>query len=205
MEHLKTCPICCSGNLITEHYSDEISYKNVRVNIALFEHSVCSHCETSLTDAAQSKSNKLLINDFRRIVDGLLPSYEINRIRKKLKLNIKEASKVIGGGGVAFSKYETGVINQSLAVDNLLRVLDDNPALLRKLDGYRKQRELAASIPAEIFVSFDSSIRVSEQKSFQPLDFTEKFSSTAVATFERVVSRISKPLVSNNFISFGSL
>lgn len=205
MEHFKACPICCSGHLVPEHYSDEISYKNVRINIERFEHSVCSHCETSLTDSNQSKTNKLLVSDFRRIVDGLLPSYEIHRIRKKLKLNVKDASKIIGGGGIAFSKYETGVVNQSLAVDNLLRVLDENPALLTTLESYRKQRELASSISTEIFVSFGPGPRVSEHQPVPLLDFAEKVSNTIVTTFERVLSKKSRSITSNSFIGFGSL
>lgn len=203
MEKRDTCPICSSGELVPENYSDEIFYKNIRARISLFEHSVCTSCETSITDASQSKANKLLIIDFRRIIDGLLPSYEIHRIRKKLKLSIKDASKIIGGGGVAFSKYETGAINQSLAVDNLLRTLDDNPSLLKKLEAYHRQRELTASIHAEIFISFDANHRASEQSSYPILDFAQSFTYSASSTFQRVVSSVSRPI--NSFISFGAL
>ncbi|WP_152223697.1 type II toxin-antitoxin system MqsA family antitoxin [Pseudomonas sp. SCB32] len=152
MSEYKVCPVCMSGHLIPNFYSSTSSYKNVTFTIDSFEHSICSTCNTSLADSEQSKRNKTLVIDFRRTVDGLLTTNEVLKIRKKLKLNQKDASKIIGGGGIAFAKYESGRINQSVAVDSLLRLLDDKPELLATLKEYKSTRELATKITTEIFL-----------------------------------------------------
>jgi HTH-type transcriptional regulator/antitoxin MqsA len=58
---------------------------------------------------------------------------EIRRIRQKLKLSQKRASLLTGGGHNAFSRYERGIVTPIPAIKNLLRLLDEDPKLLRKL------------------------------------------------------------------------
>ncbi len=51
----------------------------------------------------------------------------MRRIRKKLKLNQTEASRLTGGGHNAFSRYETGRVIPTPAVINLFRLLEKHP------------------------------------------------------------------------------
>ncbi len=58
---------------------------------------------------------------------------ELRRIRKKLKLNQAEASRLTGGGHNAFSRYETGKVIPTPAVFNLFRLLDRHPEEVERL------------------------------------------------------------------------
>ncbi|PIO96608.1 type II toxin-antitoxin system MqsA family antitoxin [Pleomorphomonas carboxyditropha] len=58
---------------------------------------------------------------------------ELRRIRKKLKLNQVEASRLTGGGHNAFSRYETGKVVPAPAVVNLFRLLDRHPEEVERL------------------------------------------------------------------------
>lgn len=58
---------------------------------------------------------------------------ELRRIRKRLKLNQTEASRLTGGGHNAFSRYETGKVIPAPAVVNLFRLLDRHPEELERL------------------------------------------------------------------------
>ncbi len=68
----------------------------------------------------------------RRIAPILLP-HDIKRIRVHLSLSQAEAGRIIGGGPNAFQKYESGECAPSLALSNLLRVLDKHPAMMSLL------------------------------------------------------------------------
>jgi HTH-type transcriptional regulator/antitoxin MqsA len=59
---------------------------------------------------------------------------EIRRIRKKLGLSQKGASRLTGGGHNAFSRYEHGEIVPLPSVLNLLKLLDRHPELLKELE-----------------------------------------------------------------------
>jgi HTH-type transcriptional regulator/antitoxin MqsA len=60
------------------------------------------------------------------------PDY-IARVRKKLRLDQREAAEIFGGGVNAFSRYENGKTKPSLALVKLLRVLDLHPDLLAEI------------------------------------------------------------------------
>jgi HTH-type transcriptional regulator/antitoxin MqsA len=75
-----------------------------------------------------------LIGAFQRQVNASLvdPGY-IAKVRKKLKLDQREAAKLFGGGVNAFSRYENGKTRPPLALVKLLKVLDRHPDLLREV------------------------------------------------------------------------
>ncbi|CDK99640.1 putative DNA-binding transcriptional regulator [Magnetospirillum gryphiswaldense MSR-1 v2] len=70
---------------------------------------------------------------FRDQVDGILPPAEVRRIRKRLGLQQKQAGVVLGGGASAFGKYERKDGKPSLAMSNLLRLLDKDPSRLQEI------------------------------------------------------------------------
>lgn len=65
--------------------------------------------------------------------NNLVSPCEIQAIRKKLKLTQVQAGSLLGGGPRAFQKYESGEILPSRAASNLLRLLDQQPSLLKLL------------------------------------------------------------------------
>ncbi|MCG5240961.1 type II TA system antitoxin MqsA family protein [Azospirillum doebereinerae] len=71
--------------------------------------------------------------DFVAVVDGSLPAPEVKRIRKKLGLKQDEAGRILGGGPMAFNKYERRKDQPTRAMANLLRLLDNDPSRLKEL------------------------------------------------------------------------
>lgn len=65
--------------------------------------------------------------------NNLVSPCEIQAIRKKLKLTQVQAGSLLGGGPRAFQKYESGEILPSRAASNLLRLLGQQPSLLKLL------------------------------------------------------------------------
>ncbi|EOA02220.1 XRE family transcriptional regulator [Herbaspirillum frisingense GSF30] len=71
------------------------------------------------------------MRDFPREVNaGMVDSFPIQRVRKKLRLGQHEAGKVFGGGINAFSRYETGQVKPPVSLVKLLGLLDRHPELL---------------------------------------------------------------------------
>ena len=60
-------------------------------------------------------------------------TFQLARIRKKLKVTQVEAARITGGGPNAFSRYERGKARPLPAVTNLFRLLDRHPELLNEL------------------------------------------------------------------------
>jgi putative zinc finger/helix-turn-helix YgiT family protein len=153
MKNLEICPVCCSGSLHGYNFKREIKHQHIRLVVDSFEASKCDACESVVSTHEQTKHNKIININFQRAVDGLLSTHEIIRIRKKLSLNQRDASRIIGGGGMAFSKYENGSVRQSIAVDNLLKTLDKFPDLLSTLSAIDEQRTALKAFTSDIYLS----------------------------------------------------
>ena len=57
----------------------------------------------------------------------------IANVRKKLRLDQREAAEIFGGGINAFSRYESGKTKPPLALVKLLKLLDRHPDLLNEV------------------------------------------------------------------------
>ena len=57
----------------------------------------------------------------------------ITNVRKKLKLDQREAAEIFGGGVNAFSRYENGKTRPPLALIKLFKLLDRHPDLLDEI------------------------------------------------------------------------
>lgn len=86
-------------------------------------------------DEADSRATEAVRLAHRVVAEGGLPPAEIRRIRERLGLSQRKAGKVIGGGPIAFHKYEKGETATSHALGVLLRLLDRHPELLQELPG----------------------------------------------------------------------
>lgn len=126
------CPICENGNLSSRIGKNTVSYKGQTHELDL-HFSVCDFCGSEQSDAIQVRDNKRLMLAFKKRVDGLLIGAEVRALRLKLNLSQAEASKLFGGGPVAFSKYESDDVMQSEAMDKLLRLAGSMPSTLSHL------------------------------------------------------------------------
>lgn len=118
------CPICGLGKL-SKKVSDEVfEYKGNKIIVPEYTIYICNVCGEAIVDNDSLKRSGKILKDFQRKVDGFLSGDEIKKIRRKLGLTQEEMSQILGGGKKAFARYETGEVSQSMAMDNLLRVLD---------------------------------------------------------------------------------
>jgi HTH-type transcriptional regulator/antitoxin MqsA len=135
MKNISVCPICEEGNLEAKTGTNEVEYKAQHSNISM-HFSECDCCGSEQASPAELRTNKRLMNEFKKQVDGLLTGTELKGIRLSLGLTQADAAKIFGGGPVAFSKYEADDVAQSEAMDKLLRVAQAVPEAYAHLTHY---------------------------------------------------------------------
>lgn len=121
------CPICGSNHIEKQITSEIFEYKGHKKTIDGCEKIVCEDCDAAFFTDETSKRNEKIIRDFHREIDGLLTSSEIIKIRKALGFTQQAFGDILGGGPKAFAKYESCVLTQSKAMDNLIRMVDAIP------------------------------------------------------------------------------
>jgi HTH-type transcriptional regulator / antitoxin MqsA len=124
------CPVCGAGELEKKTVEERFTYKGETLTVPDYVVYECAACGEALVDPASSKRSSKLLKDFSRKVDGLLPTADIKRIRKKLGFTQEQMAEVCGGGLKGFTRYESGQVIQSKGMDNLLRILDEFPHAL---------------------------------------------------------------------------
>ena len=120
-EDLESCPVC-GGRLIRESRSVSMEYQG---KIHAYEQpgQYCASCGEAFLHSGDLAATAVLRKDFDRTVDRLLTSSEIKAVRSRLGLSQRRAGELLGGGPMAFSKYERGLASQSRSTDILLRLL----------------------------------------------------------------------------------
>jgi HTH-type transcriptional regulator/antitoxin MqsA len=102
----------------------------------------CDRCDEGIHTGTDMMATEPAFREFMASVDGLLPSPEIARIRRKLNLSQRLAGEILGGGPRAFQEYEKGTDVPNKAMSNLLRLLDTDPSRLAELTGTPDARTL---------------------------------------------------------------
>ena len=118
---MMNCKMCKSENVSELVEVEDISYKGSTLQVSIV-FSVCNDCEREFISKSQILQNEVALRSAKKEFDGLLSSEEIIRARKKLSLTQEQASRIFGGGRNAFSKYESGEVSQSVAMDKLIRI-----------------------------------------------------------------------------------
>ena len=91
----------------------------------------CSSCEEIVLEHEEAKRVSDVMAAFNKQVNAAAVDPEfIRSVRKKLRLDQKEAAEIFGGGVNAFSRYETGKTMPPVPLVKLLRILDSHPELL---------------------------------------------------------------------------
>ena len=125
------CVSCGAAELVHETRDLAFVYKGETTTVPAVTGDFCPACGEAVLDREQGDRYASLIGRFQRQVNATLvdPDY-IVRVRRKLKLDQRQAAEIFGGGVNAFSRYETGKTKPPLALVKLLRVLDRHPELL---------------------------------------------------------------------------
>lgn len=142
------CPICGHDDIQKKVGIETFQYKGNNFDYPHYITYECQSCGEEIVDKKTLKESGRAIRDFYRQVDGLLTSQEIRRIREtKLCLTQDKASELLGGGAKSFARYENSEVIQSKAMDKLLRVLDNDPSILKVLTGNVEAQKETIVIP----------------------------------------------------------
>lgn len=126
------CRICGEGELTPQLHKNRVEYNGSTSELDLHL-SVCDVCGSEQINAVQLRNNRRAMMAFQKKADGFLEGAEVRAIRERLGINQAAASKIFGGGPVAFSKYESDDVRQSEAMDKLLRLAAELPAAFELL------------------------------------------------------------------------
>lgn len=128
------CPVCGAAELIHDTRDMPYVYKGESTVISAVTGDYCPACSESVLDPKESERVMSEMLTFKKQVNSAIvnPLY-IAQVRKKLALDQREAGDLFGGGANAFSRYETGKTKPSLALVQLLKLLESHPDLLREL------------------------------------------------------------------------
>jgi HTH-type transcriptional regulator/antitoxin MqsA len=128
------CPSCGAAKLIRDTRDMPYVYKGELTTIAGVVGDFCSACGEVVLDREHGDRYSERVGAFQRQVNAAYvdPAF-IAKVRKKLRLDQREAAEVFGGGVNAFSRYENGKTKPPLALVKLLKVLDRHPELLKEV------------------------------------------------------------------------
>lgn len=125
------CPTCGAADLAHDTRNMPYTYKGESTNLLAVTGNFCPACGEAVLDMGESARISALMLDFNQEVNASMvdPAF-IASVRKKLKLDQREAAEIFGGGVNAFSRYENGKTKPPLALVKLLKVLGSHPELL---------------------------------------------------------------------------
>lgn len=128
------CPSCAEAELVHDTRDMPYTYKGESTLIPAVTGDFCPACDESVLNADESRRTMNCMLAFNKQVNASIvdPGFIVS-VRKKLKLDQREAAEIFGGGVNAFSRYETGKSKPSLALVKLLKVLDRHPDLLNEI------------------------------------------------------------------------
>ncbi len=131
------CPVCGAARLVRDTRDLPYTYKGENTIIEAVTGDYCPACDEVVLDATEAERTSAAMAQFNKEVNAAYvdPAY-ITQVRKKLRLDQREAAEIFGGGVNAFSRYENGKTKPPLSLVKLLKVLDRHPDLLNEIRAY---------------------------------------------------------------------
>lgn len=128
------CPNCGAATLVHDTRDLPYAYKGESTTIPAVTADWCPACGEAVMEVDESQRVSQAMLEFNKQVNaGLVDPAFIGAVRRKLRLDQREAAALFGGGVNAFSRYETGKTKPPLALVQLLRLLDRHPELLEEM------------------------------------------------------------------------
>lgn len=122
----------CGGTMRKETRPDTLSYKGKSKVIQSFGW-WCDGCGEAILEGEALIASEKAFVELKAEVDEVLTAKQVSEVREKLGLSQREASKILGGGPRAFQKYEAGAQPVSMPMNNLLRLLANDPKRIDEL------------------------------------------------------------------------
>jgi HTH-type transcriptional regulator/antitoxin MqsA len=128
------CPTCAEAELLHDTRDVPYTYKGESTILPAVTGDFCPACGEVVLDRTESVRTGALMLEFNKQINAAIvdPAF-ITKVRKKLKLDQREAAAIFGGGINAFSRYENGKTKPPLSLVKLLMVLDRHPDLLSEI------------------------------------------------------------------------
>ena len=128
------CENCGKAELIHDVRDIKHTYKGVSTVLPHVEGDFCPACDEAILGPAESRRTMDLMLAFNKEVNNsYVDPVFIVAVRKKLKLDQRQAGEIFGGGVNAFSRYELGKTKPPLATVKLLKLLNSHPELLAEV------------------------------------------------------------------------
>ncbi len=133
---MKNCPECGTPSLTHATRDVPYTYKGKKTTIPAVAGFHCAYCGEITLDRNAVDRYSELMGAFQRKVNSEMvdPAYILS-VRRKLRLDQREAGEIFGGGANAFSRYETGKARPHISTVKLLKLLDQHPELLEEVRG----------------------------------------------------------------------
>ncbi|ODV43834.1 antitoxin [Cupriavidus sp. UYMMa02A] len=127
------CPVCGGAELVRGVRDMPYTYRGETTVIPQVRGDWCGKCGDGLLDDDGGRISEAMLAFNKQVNASLVDPTYITAVRKKLRLDQREAADIFGGGVNAFSRYETGKTKPPLALIKLLKLLDRHPELLEEV------------------------------------------------------------------------
>ncbi|SOY85318.1 type II TA system antitoxin MqsA family protein [Cupriavidus taiwanensis] len=127
------CPECGGAELVVGMRDMPYTYRGETMVIPNVSGQWCPKCGEGVLPRDSDWVSEAMLAFNRQVNAALVDPAYITQVRRKLRLDQREAAEIFGGGVNAFSRYETGRTKPPLALVKLLRLLDRHPELLDEI------------------------------------------------------------------------
>nr|WP_115707840.1 type II toxin-antitoxin system MqsA family antitoxin [Cupriavidus taiwanensis] len=127
------CPECGGAELVDGLRDVPYTYRGETTVIRDVRGDWCPRCGEGVMPMHDDSLGEAMLAFNKQVNAKYLDPAFITEVRKKLRLDQREAAEIFGGGVNAFSRYETGRTMPPLALIKLLKVLDRHPELLAEV------------------------------------------------------------------------
>ena len=131
--------VMCGGSTTAVREVKKAKYRDeiVEVMTELFR---CDSCKEGFLTPQQMRAHVRAVRNEVRKRYGLLPPEEIVAVREKLGLTQTGLEEALGTGPKMVVRWESGKVIQSRGHDNVLRLLDRDPSILKSLSTIQRLR-----------------------------------------------------------------
>lgn len=141
--------VTCGDNAITVTERKQARYRGETVEVSR-EVFRCTSCQEEFVTPDQAHAYVCAVKNEIRKRYGLLSPERILRLRNKLGLTQGELEELLNTGPKVVVRWESGKVIQSGGHDNMLRLLERDPATLKRLRQIQQlrseeQKEYASS------------------------------------------------------------
>jgi len=111
----------------------------------------CTKCGEAILTGEPLVAHERAFQQLKAEVDDVMGPAEVARAREAIGLSQRKAGELLGGGPRAFQKYESGKQAVSVPMNNLLRLLVNEPSRLREIEpkASKTPRRASGQVPAK--------------------------------------------------------